>query len=86
MIVPKWIRRIVRRRMHPMPETKAWDVKQKLSAAYAFFAWNALLIVLYQIYKGNTHWPVTEGLRSPEEEKVRPCKCFSDNISSPSYY
>jgi len=60
--------------MNPMTEESAWSVKDKLSIAYAVIAWNAFGVVCYQMYNGNVHWPVTAGIRSPEEEAIRPGK------------
>jgi hypothetical protein len=58
--------------MNPMSEEKAWSTKDKLAIAYALLAWNAFGIVMYKCYDGKKHWPVTIGIRTPEEEAVRP--------------
>jgi len=55
-----------------MGEEKAWDVKQKLSIAYAIIAWNVGGYVIYQIATGNKNWPITHGIRSKDEDMVRP--------------
>jgi len=70
--MPRFIRRYIRRTMHPMAEKKAWDMKTKLSIFYAIIAWNSVGFVVYQMYKGNKHWPVTHGIRDPAEDAARP--------------
>ena len=60
--------------MNPMSAEKAWSAKDKLSVAYALISWNAFGIVLYYCYQGKNHWPVALGIRTPEEEAVRPGK------------
>ncbi|CAL8099432.1 unnamed protein product [Orchesella dallaii] len=64
---PRFIRRWIRRRMHPMAEESALSTKQKLSYAYIFFAWNAFALVIWQLSKGNKYWPVTQGLAKKED-------------------
>lgn len=58
--------------MNPMQEHKAYDMKQRLSILYMIIAWNAGGYCLYQIFSGNKSWPKTVGIRTDEEDMVRP--------------
>jgi len=58
--------------MKPVGEEKAWDIKQKLAILYAVIAWNCGGYVMYQIATGNKNWPITHGIRSKDEDMVRP--------------
>lgn len=79
--LPRFLRRFLRRHMTPMTEESAWSTKDKLAIAYAFIAWNAAGLALYQIFgKGNVHWPVSRGIKDPEEEMIRPGKSFTLTI------
>lgn len=51
--MPKWVRRIIRRRVSEIHEDRALFMKKNLSLAYAFIAWNTLGYLGYQVYKGN---------------------------------
>ncbi|ODM97859.1 hypothetical protein Ocin01_08827 [Orchesella cincta] len=80
---PRFIRRWIRRRMHPMAEEKALSKKQKLSYLYIFFAWNAFAAVIYQLSKGNKYWSVTHGLVTKEEmemELKRPAYAWAKTL------
>lgn len=69
---PRFIRRWIRARMHPMAERSAMSIRQKISIAYMLIAWNAFGYVVYQMATGNKHWPVTHGVMTEEECMERP--------------
>ncbi|KAK7085689.1 hypothetical protein SK128_028564 [Halocaridina rubra] len=50
--MPRWLRRIIRRSTHPVPEVRAHFLKWRLSLLYVFFAWNLCGVVLYKVYIG----------------------------------
>jgi hypothetical protein len=52
----KWLRKLIRKKTAPMPFDVASRGKQRLSFIYAFFAWNAFGLVLFQIFKGKIDW------------------------------
>ena len=83
--MPRFVRRYLRRRMHPMAEKDAWSWKTRLSVMYALLAWNSLGFVLYQIYKGNKHWPTSLGLTTKEEDEMRPGKRTTRYIRIPNF-
>lgn len=51
--MPKWVRRMIRRRVSYIHEDKALFMKRNFSYGYAFLAWNLLGFLGYQVYKGN---------------------------------
>lgn len=67
----QWLRRWIRRSMKPISQDTAHITKKKLSIAYAFFAWNALAIVGYNMYNGKRDWAAYHGL---EQESGSPGK------------
>lgn len=52
----QWLRRKVRKHTNPIPLNVADQWKRKLSLFYAFLAWNAFGLVIYQVYKGKSNW------------------------------
>ncbi|KAF7991599.1 hypothetical protein HCN44_008970 [Aphidius gifuensis] len=44
-------RDFMRKRMRPIPKDVALNVKNKLSIVYAFVAWNAATLIVYQLYQ-----------------------------------
>lgn len=50
--MPRFIRRFIRRKTARMPEAKALEIKEKLSIAYAFVAWNLFGYMAYMVYSG----------------------------------
>lgn len=45
MLVPIWLRRLVRKYTNPIPYRKALTTRQRLGVVYMFLAWNALGLV-----------------------------------------
>jgi hypothetical protein len=66
--------------MAPMDEGHAWKMKDKLSIAYALIAWNAFGFVAYQCFQGKKNWPTALGVRSPEEDMVRPAIAWAHTL------
>lgn len=58
--------------MKPIPEHKAAAAKRKLAFFYAFFAWNAAGLCLYQVFKGNPDFATYSGMKSEEDAKMSP--------------
>jgi len=78
--LPRWLRRLVRRNMNPMEEDQAWKMKDKLAIAYALIAWNACGYVMYQCFDGKKHWPTAIGIRSEEEDQIRPAISWANTL------
>ncbi|CAG9809499.1 unnamed protein product [Chironomus riparius] len=62
----KWLRRIVRKKTNPIPVDIAHKYKGRLSFVYAFIAWNAFGLVIFQIFRGKADWADHHGL--PKED------------------
>ncbi|KAG4079980.1 hypothetical protein HA402_006292 [Bradysia odoriphaga] len=73
----KWLRNFVRRHTSPVPFNVAEAWKQRLSIAYALFAWNAFGFVLYQCYQGKADWAKAAGFKSQEEIEMPPAVAFA---------
>jgi hypothetical protein len=67
----RWLRRLFRRNMSPIPEHRALIWKQRLSLGYMLLAWNAFGLVVYLMYTGRKDWADYYGFKT-EEEKATP--------------
>lgn len=68
----KWLRRLVRKNMKPLPYSTANIWKQRLSIGYALLSWNAFGFVLYAMFTGRADW--AKELKTPEELAMSPGK------------
>ncbi|XP_059485623.1 uncharacterized protein LOC132202625 [Neocloeon triangulifer] len=48
--LPRWLRKLIRRRMNPVPVSKAISTRDKLSLFYMFVAWNVFFVAGYHFY------------------------------------
>ncbi|KAF5292830.1 hypothetical protein FQA39_LY13875 [Lamprigera yunnana] len=76
----KWLRRLIRKHTKPIAPFQAALWKQRVSIAYALFAWTAFGYVIYNVVNGKSDWGKYYNLKSEEELLQTPAQQWTKTL------